>query len=864
MTQKTADEEIRRLQGSINDLTSIQALPAIWNGRESGHIAGTLLDVLVSMLRLDFAYARLSDSTNGSPVEFVRLTQRRTAPSQPQEIGRALDRWLTNQSANAPLAVPNPAGDGEVRIAPLRLGLMDEIGMLVAGSKRADFPTPTETLLLRVAANQALVALQEARQLHEQNRAAEELERRVADRTAQLTTVNEALRESEKKYRTLFDSIDEGFCTIEVLFDGNDNPIDYRFLEVNPSFEKQTGIRNAKGRRMREIAPQHEEHWFEIYGRIALTGEPVRFENQAAQLHRWYDAYAFRVGEPGDRKVAILFKDITERKQAEEELRRSEGFLAQGERIGHTGSWSWHVATGLVYWSKEHFRIFDYDPETTKPSYSLLMERIHPEDRFSFEEILNRAVRGKSDFEYDYRIVLPDRSTKFLRSVGQALVNPTGELEFIGTVMDITDLKRGEEMRAAMARERELFAQQRATELAKANEALRGCLDALASVPELDDFLGQVMATITRQLGAVSSTLRVRNFEQNTLPLELVFQDGRVMTPDEAKYPECWQSVSLEQFDPDFLSHSGFTRTKDEQRVATFLNPPAAIIGVLDPHSPMPDDQRSYLRELGIKTVLIIPLTSRGQVNGRLTFRFTEERDFGPEELEIARALATQASLAIHLTRLAKSARQSAVLEERNQLAAEIHDALAQSFTGISMQLGVAGEQLAAKEGDPLCQIQLANEIAKFGLAEARRSILSLRSSAIEESGLTKTLQRLVEHSNVAGRLRCDFRSDNIPEESLPPRIQHELLRFAQEAISNAVRHARPTVVSVRLRWEPPNLILKVKDNGSGISSASLEKSEGFGLGNMRTRASQIDGKLDIQTAAGHGTSIVLTVPIPS
>src|SRR5258707_15518949 len=98
MTQKTADQEIRRLQGSINDLISIQALPAIWNGRESGHIASTLLDVLVSMLRLDFAYARLSDSINGSPVEFVRSTQRRTAPPQPQEIGRALERWLTNQS----------------------------------------------------------------------------------------------------------------------------------------------------------------------------------------------------------------------------------------------------------------------------------------------------------------------------------------------------------------------------------------------------------------------------------------------------------------------------------------------------------------------------------------------------------------------------------------------------------------------------------------------------------------------------------------------------------------------------------------------------------------------------------------------
>src|SRR5271157_2039139 len=223
--------------------------------------------------------------------------------------------------------------------------------------------------------------------------------------------------------------------------------------------------------------------------------------------------------------------------------KRAEDFLAQGEKIGHTGSWGWHVDTGLVYWSKEHFRIFDYDPETTKPSYSLFMERIHPEDRLLFEEILNRVVRDKSDFEYDYRIVLPDGSIKFLRSVGRALVNPSGELEFIGTVIDITDLKRLEEMRAATAREREMLAQQRATQFARANEALRRFLDALASVPELDEFLGQVTAAITGQLGAVSSTLRVRNFAQNTLPLELVFQDGQVMSPTEAKYPENRRSL---------------------------------------------------------------------------------------------------------------------------------------------------------------------------------------------------------------------------------------------------------------------------------------------------------------------------------
>src|SRR6266404_4740080 len=440
MTQKTADEEIRRLQGSINDLTSIQALPAIWNGRESGHIASTLLDVLVSMLRLDFAYARLSDSINGSPVEFVRSTQRRTAPPQPQEIGRALDCWLTNRSANAPLAVPNPADDGEVNIAPFRLGLTDEIGVLVAGSKRANFPTPTETLLLRVAANQALVALQEARRLHEQKRTAEELERRVADRTAQLTAVNEALRESEKKYRTLFDSIDEGFCTIEVLFDGNDNPIDYRFLEVNPSFEKQTGIQNAQGRRMREIAPQHEEHWFEIYGRIALTGEPVRFENQAAQLHRWYDAYAFRVAEPGDRKVAILFNDITERKQAEAKLLRNEAYLSEAQRLSHTGSFGWRVSTGEILWSGETFRIFQCD-RTMKPTVELVLQRVHPEDAVLVKQTIERASQDRKDFWHEYRLVMPDGAVKHVNVVVRALNDESGSIEFVGAVMDVTAAK---------------------------------------------------------------------------------------------------------------------------------------------------------------------------------------------------------------------------------------------------------------------------------------------------------------------------------------------------------------------------------------------------------------------------------------
>ncbi|MEH1834400.1 MAG: response regulator [Nostoc sp.] len=132
-----------------------------------------------------------------------------------------------------------------------------------------------------------------------------------------------ALRQSEKRYRTLFESIDEGFCVIEVLFDANSKPIDYRFLEINPAFEKQTGLSNVQGKRMRELTPNHEEYWFEIYGKITLTGEPHRFENRAEALHRWFDVYAFPIGQPKSRKVAVLFNDITDRKQAEATVQAS-------------------------------------------------------------------------------------------------------------------------------------------------------------------------------------------------------------------------------------------------------------------------------------------------------------------------------------------------------------------------------------------------------------------------------------------------------------------------------------------------------------------------------------------------------------
>lgn len=143
---------------------------------------------------------------------------------------------------------------------------------------------------------------------------------------ADLRQTQIALSESEAKYRSLFNSIDEGFCVVEVIFDEGGEPVDYVFLEINPAFEPQTGLAGAAGKSARALIAGHEEFWYQTYGRIALTGISERFEHRADALGRWYDVYAFRVGLPEQHHVAILFNDISERKLAE---RRQKFLLAE-------------------------------------------------------------------------------------------------------------------------------------------------------------------------------------------------------------------------------------------------------------------------------------------------------------------------------------------------------------------------------------------------------------------------------------------------------------------------------------------------------------------------------------------------------
>jgi PAS domain S-box-containing protein len=249
------------------------------------------------------------------------------------------------------------------------------------------------------------------------------------------------LQEIESRYRTLFEAIDEGFCIIEVLFDSQSRPVDYRFLEVNPAFEKQTGLTNAKGHTMRELAPQLETHWFEVYGRIALTGEPERFQKQAAQLHRWFDVYAFRIGDPKNRQVAILFTDVTQRRCAEEALRVSEQrFRAVAENIPQM-IWVADEAGRVQYlspkWLAYTGTTFEQNQNGGWKSF------LHPNDLPKLRRRIQDATEADSVFETEYRLRRSDGEYRWHLARAVRIANTAdGKTLWFGSTVDIEDQKR--------------------------------------------------------------------------------------------------------------------------------------------------------------------------------------------------------------------------------------------------------------------------------------------------------------------------------------------------------------------------------------------------------------------------------------
>jgi PAS domain S-box-containing protein len=580
-------DEIKRLRRCSNDLVSVLALPAMWSGGEPSQIVHTLLDALLGMLGLDLVYVRLKDSVGDAPIETVRVAPTLRLARKPmprsQEICEALNQWFGDDPQKWPPLVRNSIGGEDTSIVPLRLGLHGEIGVLVAGCRRADFPCQTERLLLSVAANQASIGLQEARLLSEQRRVANELDRRVAQRTIELAQTNEelrneiadrrraeeALRESERSLRLILDGI-AGLVAImnatgevEVV---NRQASDYfgKTLEeikgwattdaVHP--DDLPGVMSAWMHSVETVSPYDVDHrlrradgvyrWFRAHGlplrddegralrwyvlltdindrrraeqalqaserelRVIVNTVPAlawsarpdgsaEFFNQhylayvglpleqlqgsgwtaavhpddvGALIAAWqsmmaagkagevegrlrrfdgeYRWFLFRTNPMLDESGNILKwygtnADIHDRKRAEEQLRRSEAFLTEGQKLSRIGSFSWLVATDEIKWSEQLYRIFEFElgvPVT----FELIGSRVHPEDLSLLYDMIGKAQRSVSDFEYEHRLLMPDHSVKYLHLIAHGGRDREGRQEYIGAVQDVTQRRLSQE-----------------------------------------------------------------------------------------------------------------------------------------------------------------------------------------------------------------------------------------------------------------------------------------------------------------------------------------------------------------------------------------------------------------------------------
>lgn len=252
-----------------------------------------------------------------------------------------------------------------------------------------------------------------------------------------------ALRQVEDRARELFDALDAGVCIVEIKFDSSGNALDYKFLQINPSFEVHTGLRNAAGKWMRELEPLHEQRWFDIYGDVARTQKSVRFEDRAEALERWFDVHAVPIGHPGDHQVAIFFNDITARKRVELALRESEEQFRGVTETMPGFAWTAEPSGHINYISSQWLT---YSRSTSDQNLGNAWLRfIHPDDRRNAIDGWTTSLASGQPYSSEFRLRRHDGAYRWFLVKSLPLHDEYKTIiRWIGTGNDIHDKKDAE------------------------------------------------------------------------------------------------------------------------------------------------------------------------------------------------------------------------------------------------------------------------------------------------------------------------------------------------------------------------------------------------------------------------------------
>jgi PAS domain S-box-containing protein len=307
--------------------------------------------------------------------------------------------------------------------------------------------------------------------------------------------------------RALIASMSDGFALHEIVCDARGEPVDYRFLDVNSAFERLTGLRRGDvvGRLMSEVLPGDDPRWVRTCGEVALTGRPVHVLRFVPVLGRHFDVFAFC---PERGRFAALFADVTERREREEALRRSEAVLAQAGEMARLGAWwidfpvAGEIESGRLHWSDETYRLFGYAPGEVEVTNALFFEHVPPDERQAVANAVERAIAERRPYSIEHRIRRADGAERVVLEHAEISFDERGRtVRMVGAVQDVTEQKRAEQELREADRRKDEFLSVLSHELRNPLAPLRNSVYVLENADPAGEPARRARAVIARQVG---------------------------------------------------------------------------------------------------------------------------------------------------------------------------------------------------------------------------------------------------------------------------------------------------------------------------------------------------------------------------
>ncbi len=669
---------------------------------------------------------------------------------------------------------------------------------------------------------------------YELRKARDELESKVKERTADLSHSNEALRENEEKYRGLIETSPDAIFVTDVV-DGN-------CVMSNPAGAALAGYPEDEliGTSIIDTYVPEERYLFQDRIEKLKTEGSSRLERKFVRRNGEVVPVEVSVSMLGGRYLQAVVRDISERKRAEALLTGEKRLLEM-------------IAT-------------DFLDSVAGPS--LAKEWTQQMEKLPIGPCAGScgtaAYRGSpvivSDIATDPLWDAPEHRTSAMKhglraswsnpvlsSEGKVLGtfcmyyretrNPSSQdVELIGLATHLVQL--------AIERDRAEEALRASEQVARGQvEALTYSLDVLATAPAPDKFIGQMLSMIGRLLSAQSVTLWLFDEATDSLVLRSMADAGKLAAPD-AEHP--------------FIKDPLFWKQNPAIQELLFTAGPV-VCEDIDTDPRVNGEWREYLKRRGAKRFLAVPLLVGEQVRGFVGIRHSDRVPYRPEEIGLTQALAHQVMLAIQLNEFAEQGQRAAVFEERNRMARDIHDTLAQGFTGVIVQLEAADDAISCGcRKEAYDHLHRAGELARLSLSEARRSVHALRPQALQEHNFWDALKGIIKNTTVGTALHTKFEAQGkLPE--LPRPWQENLLHIGQEALTNTLKYAHASNFETRLSYKAKELCLEIRDDGDGFKVK--DRHDGAGLTGMRERVEQMGGALKVTSTPRKGTRITVVVP---